>query len=88
MNREVALSEIEARAAWQAAAFPSFPAMVDLLNVFINVPIPIAACRFKIVIDKLYAGIDLIDRHKSEAIRTIHFIDSTVTVVIFRNDCG
>ena len=37
---------------------------------------------------KLYAGIDLIDCHKSQAIRTIHFIDSTVTVVIFRNDCG
>ena len=64
MNREVALSEIEARAAWQAAAFPSFPAMVDLQNVFINVPIPIAACRFKIVIDKLVLPINLVKNRR------------------------
>jgi len=38
------------------------------------------------LVNKLYAGIDLINRHKTQAICTIHFIDGTIPVIIFRND--
>ena len=71
------------------AAMMMLPFMVVIAGgLGILLQLSFGQCLGGLICIPLNAGIDLIDRHKSEAIRTIHFIDGTVAVIIFRNDCG
>ena len=86
MNGEIAFSEIQAGAALQYAPFPSLPAMIDLQDVLANISVPITARCLEIIVNKLNPRVDLIDCHKAQAIRTVQFIDGTVSVIIFWNN--
>ena len=86
MDRHIALSKIQTRTTQKAAAFPPFPAMVDFQDVCIKISIPFTACSFKIIVNKLDTGINLVNCHQSQTICTVHFINRTISIIIFWND--
>ena len=86
MNGKIPFSEVQAGTALQYAPFTPFSAMIDLQHILINGSVPITTRCFKIIVNKLDTGINLIDCHKPQAILTVHFIDGAISVIIFWNN--